>query len=583
VKRAITLVTGADHPPEEGSEILALFECAPDSVLRRRSAFHDELDAIIGVPAVVKEEAYRLSQLFLAGQMSSRSVRLLGVLEELMIRDLSMTLHHLKLFRYLKARDIEIVDALSRSSWAEGLSRIASHFGDSMIVNMPASSREGRLARSFQRLKAAHFSRHAVRAEWRVALERLDPAGKRFAFWPRMEPAVPPDRIWFYSTAQTYSLIGMQYERYFPEPFEYLVENAATGGAPLKAIRHPFRELSSLSRGRPISATDIEVTRAEIRSHLSSVRLNGDDSKVRDLFLTGAWYREFEAHLLPLGMRHRAQFEAFMETCRPKMLVVGNPTFEGFALDAARACGIPTVLLQHGVLGDYCQLLDPPVDRYIVRGTFWRNFLATAPRARATVANVPVSRRDKTALNASQCILYISAPYHLQGLWHPIEQREILIALARASIETGLSLVIRIHPLESVAHYQLLMKDAVGHLRAAPHIEFSQGDDEDAVVARAVVAILHSSTLFLKCLAAAVPIVSLNWHDFSFKPLLTRDGVFYFANDLAHLYTLAKAGAQGQLAPYPGKVEPFLADTSEADLRYALRVAGAAALPPVNS
>ncbi|HSV77744.1 MAG TPA: hypothetical protein VLK85_00885, partial [Ramlibacter sp.] len=253
---------------------------------------------------------------------------------------------------------------------------------------------------------------------------------------------------------------------------------------------------------------------------------------------------------------------------RPAALVVGNPVFEAYALHAARARGIPTVLLQHGLLGDFCQFSDPPVDHYVVRGEFWRDFLAAAPRSRAQVLEPP--RQSPAAArhaNRGKAILFLTAPYGSQPFYHPNDLADILRTLLTAAAAGNRELIIRVHPQEDVGFYQRLVK-RLGEACARPsRVTYSRGAGLEATLGRTAVAVTFASTVFLDCLRLHIPIVSFGWHHFAYKRPIEAHGVFHFAEDLAGLSALVHRAVRGELPPYSQDTKPFLADTPETTLR----------------
>src|SRR5208283_4634491 len=92
---------------------------------------------------------------------------------------------------------------------------------------------------------------------------------------------------------------------------------------------------------------------------------------------------------------------------------------------------------------------------YVVRGEFWKEFMAPAARRRASVLNpsstaavTPGTRSVRTKL------VFVSAPYSTQEFYHEVDLDEILGVLIMAAHETGRELVIRVHPLEQPTYYQ---------------------------------------------------------------------------------------------------------------------------------
>jgi hypothetical protein len=293
------------------------------------------------------------------------------------------------------------------------------------------------------------------------------------------------------------------------------------------------------------------------------------------LFLSGGWFGQFLKRHLPEGLYETTLYERFIERAAPSALVVGNPVFEGYALHAARKRGIPTVLLQHGVLGDYCQLSDPPADHYVVRGRFWQDFLAEVPRRRSSILNVPAEvtkALDDLPLKSTRGhILFVTAPYGLQEFWNLADLDDIMLVLLQAASKTGHPLAIRVHPLEQVDFYQRRVQELSEKLESDCPVQYSQGAGEDEIVANAAVAVIYSSTMFLSCLRHRVPVVACDWHHFSFKPGIKQRQVFHFATSLADLSSLVERGAGGRLPAFDGDASDFLAQTEIGALRAQLK------------
>ena len=81
----------------------------------------------------------------------------------------------------------------------------------------------------------------------------------------------------------------------------------------------------------------------------------------------------------------------------------------------------------------------------------------------------------------------------------------------------------------------------------------------DEVFARACVAVLHFSTMFLDCLRHGIPIVSFGWHWILNKRQFEEERIFQFASDLRHFETLVREGIEGNLPARHDGLEEFLA------------------------
>jgi hypothetical protein len=548
-----------------------LFECAPDSGPLAGCAERVDLQGLIGAFDAAKSQAYVLARKLLDREPALRGLRQLRIFEEVVIRELQYAFHVLHLARRLEALDVRTCRFQSESRFSQGLAELSRVAGIGPRVVVPAASARSATARSlansWRRMAQGRFSGARAREELGQALRRIDPFHRRRA----LLPAAVRERggLWFYSTAYTFTQIGLLYEPHFPERFRFLVENPATGGRALGEAGRPFVDVHEFASW-PMAPSRREASEAAdaVSTHIKALPLQGDDAWARDLFLRSRFFGTFLARLLPQGLFHAALFERWIERTGPEALIVGNPVFEGHALHAARRHGIPTVLLQHGILGDYCQFSDPPVDHYVVRGEFWKEFLAPAARARAVVLN-PIAPPPAAgrAVDGPKAVVFVTVPYALQEFFHEIDLDEILDVVAAVAHEGGRELVIRVHPLEQVDHYRARIDALRSRASTGPAVSYSQGPGLDDVLRRAAVAVTYSSTVFLDCLRHRVPIVSFDWHDFSYRKQIERWGVFHFSRDLAHLGRLVGDAVAGRLAPYAREAEPFLAATPDETLR----------------
>ncbi|MFO1316187.1 MAG: hypothetical protein U1F58_11345 [Burkholderiales bacterium] len=570
----LTLLQPGDPIDRITGPVGMLFECAPDSQARRSHPGAAALGELIGDFDTVKRRASGLAARLLAGEPSLRGIGQLAVFEEVVIRELQFALHALHLRRQLGVMGVRRCRFMRTSRLAQALADLRRR--GELDVEIDAPAEPGRstvvrsLANSARRLRHSRFSGAACRAELRLVLDRIDPFHRRRALLPR--GAHRRGGLWFYGTAYTYTTIGLLYEPHFPTPFEFLVENAMTGGRALRERGRPFVSVYEFASWADApKAGEARDAAAALIAHVEGVPLEGDEALARSVFVRGAFMHTFLRRLLPSGLFATALFDRWVATVRPDAVIVGNPVFEAYALHAARRRGIPTVLLQHGILGDFCQFIDPPVDHYVVRGEFWKDFLAPEARRRACVLDPsPAIAAPRAAPTDRASVVFISTPYALQEFLDGRDLDAILAVLVAAAKEAGRELVIRVHPLEQVAHYRTRVRGLLEGMSAAPEVSYSQGPGLDDVLGRAAVAVTLSSTVFLDCLRHRVPIVSFAWHDFSFRAQIERWGVFRFAPDLSQLKQLVADAIDGRLAPYAKSTEPFLAATPADALRAGL-------------
>ena len=570
---SITLL-GGPTPTSPDGLVGLLFECAPDAAIRRQFPGASSLPELIGDFDSVKQRAFALASKILEHEPPVRGLRQLAIFEELVVRELQHILHAKTLHDRLVADDLSACAFTGASRLAQDLKWFSRRLGSAITLTEPEAA-DGAAAsgmrRSWQRLRQAGFSKSALASEWRQVLDRADPFHRR-AWFTRSRPR-RRNAIWYYSTAYTFTRIGLLYEPYFPEPFEYLAENPQTGGRPLKSSGRSFASpYEFASRDMAPSAREFDEARTRICKHLQSVQLSPDEAVVRDAYLDSPGFATFMQRLLRRGLFQTRLFERFVETAAPAALVVGNPVFEGYALHAARKAGIPTLLLQHGILGDYCQFVDPPADHYIVRGEFWREFLAPKARERSLVLNpVEPAHAVESVQAPRRMVLFLTAPYGMQEYWNESDLDDILRALLESCRATQADLIIRVHPMEQVGTYESVMQRLTQESEVGVNVSYSLGPGLDDLIRRAAVAVTFASTAFLDCLRHRVPIVSFGWHDFSYKRQIAKYGVFHFCASLAELGQLVRKAVQGELPAYASATTPLLANTSEEELKEQIR------------
>jgi hypothetical protein len=570
----IVLLGPSVRQPEAAEVIGVPFEMAPDSALSARFADALPLSRLIGDFEDKKVQAHALARRLLADEPALRGVRQLSVFEEVVIRELQRGFHLLHLHDQLLANGIDECVFAEPANLGSELARLAQMLGAKLRVTTAGPRRNSiasSLKRSWRRLRASGLATSALRMELHQVLERIDPFHRRHVLRRKKQQRRHND-IWFYTTARTFTNIGLLYEPYFPRSLRFLVESPLTGGKPLEEIGHPYVSLYDFADNEFVpGASELTTARGLIERHLTNVAVTGGEKTLRDLLVRSAFFQNFLGRHLPYGLFAARVFERWLDAAQPAALVVGNPVFEGPALTLAQQRGIPTLVLQHGVLGDFCQFVDPPVDHYVVRGAFWRDFLAPLVRPRALVLNPPEPNPATPQQSGSRrSILFLTSPYSMQEFWNETDLDDILRSLVATAASERVELIIRVHPLEQVAQYRVRLETLFGKTLDGVDVTFSQGSGLDGVLSRAAVAVTYSSTVFLDCIKQGVPIVSFDWHHFSYKRQIEKYGVFHFARSLAHLRELLTEAIRGSLPGYRSTIEPFLANSSAEEIRVGL-------------
>jgi hypothetical protein len=550
-----------------------LFQCAPDAPGLTGATAAVPLVELIGEFDMVKQQAARLARKLLQDEPLVRGLQQLAIFEELVIRELQQIIHAKNLHDTLLKRGVTQCSIAGDEPIAEHLLAVAKACGSQLEIDACTSTRKSRkrfasIHRSFDRILESGFHRGVVAREFNEAVSRIDPYHRR----PRLTRVRPQKGgIWFYSTAHTFTAIGLLYESWFPQQFQFLVENPITGGVPLSMHQRKFASpYDYVANGHAPESGEAELATQIIRAHLASVDVDDEERTLVKVYLDGPGFATFERRLLPKGLFQTALFRRFVEQVAPACIVVGNPVFEGYLLHAARNAGVPTILLQHGILGDFCQFIDPPVDHYVVRGQFWRDFLPAPAANRAHVLNPPQTSVTEVQSGTRTKVVFLTAPYAQIRFSASSDLRDILCSLLHVCRENDATLVIRVHPMEQIGYYARLvssMPESVG-----VSIEYSQGPGLMQLLSHAAAAVTYCSTVFLDCLRFRVPIISFDWHNFSFKKQITKEKVFHFAASLENLKNLVRKALRAELPAFEGATDPFLGQTQEQCLRNQLAV-----------
>lgn len=578
IDRSISLLTSRDDVTLKRNRVGLLFECAPDSSILAAASEVTTLTELIGDFDTTKKHAYRLAKMILHDEPAFRGIQQLTIFEEVVIRELQYILHAIQLHNALRSMSVTHCHVTSRPRCVEGLLRILKKVQSPVQLvlagNQPNhASWRSLSARITKRLKDNKFSFRALRAEYQQIMARVDPFHWRNT-WNSALKSQPfvPGKVWFYSTAYTFTRIGLMYEAFFKDGFTYLIENPLTGGRALAEAKRDYVGLYGFTQsGIGPSKSDISTAREEISHHIRNVSLAGDDALARDLFLESDWLAQFMNRYLPVGLFKSSLFFVFLDKVRPSAIVVGNPVHEAYLLHGAKARGIPTILLQHGILGDFCQLLDPPADHYVVRGRFWQEFLSPDARKRAIILNPPPTSNSDKNINSpaerEKHLLFLTAPYGGQDFMHLADLDDILVTLLQVASAERIKLVVRVHPMEAVGYYQQIVARLISALSLNDvTVAYSHGPGLDQLVRDSAIAVTFCSTVFLDCLREKIPLVTFAWHDFSYKKQIAKSKVFNFAGNLAELRLLVTDGVLGKLPPFAGSSDQFVAINSTDEL-----------------
>jgi hypothetical protein len=555
-RESITFLSRGDSLTALEGLVGLLVECAPD--VRWLPPEPVGLTELLGPVEKAKRAGAALVHKLLQGEPQFDGVRHLYALKEILIQAATEAYRALHLHCWLQRQGIKECRFHSPNPIAHSLRQIALRTGGSYVISEPPPPKKRLI--SAVSAYVHRTGREGLAQIPRLTLHRLLPLVSRAALH-RKYATGEQGAWWFYSTFYTFTNIGLAYEQSLNRKFRYMIADPGSAEKPLKNAHRDWTEIYAyLNPSQIPSESELKRIRQELRTHLLGTALSENEQLVRHLLMESADFSLVLERLMPLGCLQARAFDKWIECERPAMLVVGNDAQEGYLLQKARTAGLRTVLLQHGILGDFYQLTEHSADVLAVRGEFWREFVSEQSSKRSVVLNC--KSREQTARGTSgRDLLFVTTDYNYHRAFHLEDLADILRECVRAAVESERTLVIRIHPRESSALYrQVVERLASEGFRT--EVKFSQGPGLDDVISNSAVAVLYSSTVFLDCLRLGVPIVSFDWHHFAYKDQLKHHGVFAFAENLENLHSLLRDGLSGRLTPV-GNYDDFLAPVSE--------------------
>ncbi|EKD55021.1 MAG: hypothetical protein ACD_60C00028G0018 [uncultured bacterium] len=569
--KKITIVTDS-HPIHRWikGKIGLLVYCAPDSDICQTYKDVIPMNELIGHPEDTYRMAASLVNKLLMEEPLLRGVPQLTVFQEQVNWEMHKIYRLLHLHDFLLREKFTVCEFIFPSWWGDALSKLVDYLHSPLSVIAPACKKNYKIINSLKRIFSYPPSFKALYSEWKAILDYLDPFHRRTMFFRKKHQAIDKEKLWYYTTAETFTNIGLLYEPFLPDQLCFLVENKLTGGKSLIAKKRHF--VSPYRYALPShvpSRLDVNDAVRVVGNHISHQVLDERETIAHYLFLQSPWLSLFFSRYLPIGLFASALFDHWAQLAKPAALLVGNPVFEGYALHAARHKKIPTLLLQHGLLGGCYLYYDHPVDYYILRGEFWRESLSPISKKRTQVLN-DMGKIPHSNLIEKKSIVFITQPLHTGYMPIKMDYEPILLTVLSAVKDLETDLIVRVHPLEKISDYEIYIKQLLKRVGFPIRISYSSGNDLDEVLQKACAVVLVNSTVFLDCIKYSVPIISFDWVDFWFKDRIKQYAVFNFAKNLQDFYELIMAAYRGELWPVRQNADYILANTPSREIKSAL-------------
>ena len=544
-----------------------LVECAADHAALDPDIIYVPITTLLGDLTKTKQQAHALAQKLIAGEPEIEGLPQLAIFEEFVIAELVRLLQTAHLDAWMCVQGVRVCRFAEYSQWVADLRALQQANGSRYRIESPTAQRVGILNKIREHTKDFGWSSGGIKVAIGRLWRRSFPCLSRVISEDKVADSdLPKGGWWFYTTGYNFTRIGLMYEPYLTQPMRYMVEDWKTGGRALLERGKTGYSIYSLARYKDVPSTrTVCGAAAKLTDHLRSVSLEESDSRIRKRFIESGWFPFACRRLLPLAILYTRVLERWIETVRPNVMIFGNAVFEGYLIHKARKRGIPTVLLQHGILGDYYQVATYPMDHLIVRGRFYCDFISEENKKKSIILNPPEPVIDSSG--PRDCILFLTG-YNLHEYWtHPENIAEILKTLVRSAHRLGRRLIVRVHPAESVRRYSQIVEKLLRSENLHAEVEYSQGGTLDSLMARSKVAVLFYSTVLLDCLRYGVPIISFAWSDYSIRRCLDEAKVVQMARDYADLADWVSASMEEGLDMSREILDYFLEPTSEMLMR----------------
>ncbi len=563
------MTNSSDASEKIEGHVATFWACAPDSDLARFYPNAICLKQLLEECEESMQRACLTVKKILQGEPLLRGLPHLAIFQEVLVDRVRETYRILGLHNFLVEEGFQSCEFPSSSWISDQLVGLQRFIDSPLAIKVPATAKSSKLQNMLKRLKVDKFSINTVFNEFLNVINYVDPFHYRSMFKNKIiKSKIQPNLVWSFSAGENYTNTCLEYEPFFDKPLNFLVENERTGGVPLRRQGRIFDSiyLYALPKFVP-SCSERKSAAHAIRQHIENLVLEGDENIARIMLLNHAWLHAFCESWLPRGLFHASIFEHWINLVKPSALVVGNCAFEAYALLKVRERHIPTIILQHGVLGLYYAYLDFPADYYVVRGRFWRDLLSADSRDQAPVLNPMQKNRLENTNLTLKTIIFAPTLLFSGEIELDLDMKSIFEALLRAMDGVENKLIIRIHPRERVDSYREFFNNLIEGSGCKVNIEYSQGDDLEGQLDNAAAVILFASTLFMRCLSRKVPVISFNWIHFGLIERVKKLSMLYYAQSLQDLRSLVNKAAKGELKPLCENGELFFDNTEGAEIR----------------
>lgn len=417
------------------------------------------------------------------------------------------------------------VNCFGRSVGSQFASRLA-HYGD-----------------VFRRLSMAQVKE--------IAFDKYDSGYKWRSRFARRQVPVLASVVLVPSAYGNVSRMAMDYARLLPEQRFLMVTTRASARVYEPAANVLMRDLAAYATNKDAgSETEALLVRwSNCKKELQKV------PELEVLVRAGAldpiseWIRN--------GVRARNAWRQVLKREPVQAVFCGDDSnfYTRLPVELAVRRKIPTVDFHHGALDGRYLMKRLPCDLYLAKSELERDYLLRLcglPEARIVVGSPPHQLPTSPGVSASapqtrDAAILFSEPYEVTGTRAEEMYREILPNLCRVARQNARTVIVKLHPFESISDRRKMICQVLGP-EEAKNVAVMVGPLTPQLLARAWFGITVESTTVLDCLKSGVQCFLCGWMSLSpcqYAEQYVRFGVGELLTDV------------NQIAEIPQRLEHF--------------------------
>lgn len=222
------------------------------------------------------------------------------------------------------------------------------------------------------------------------------------------------------------------------------------------------------------------------------------------------------------GLQTRDAWRNVLETEPVRGVFCGDDSnlYTRLPVQLASRRGIPTLDFHHGALDGRYMLKDLPSDRYLAKNEMERDYLVRVcglPAERVVIGAPPVKQTPRPAsqMGVGGSAVFFSEPYEVAGMRAEDVYRQILPRLCRLARQNQRSVIVKLHPFESLRQRKRMVDRILG-VEEQKLVSLRGGPLTSDLLAQTWFGLTVESTTVIQCLQNGICCFLCGW--FSLSP-----------------------------------------------------------------